>query len=77
LSTIPATNLLDLKLKWSSIAGSPIDRSIFATNVTNDEYYTTIPGLAQGTGFEVVGLGQPTMYGARVRYHFGKDGSAR
>ena len=77
LSTIPASNLLDLNLNWNSIEGSPIDLSIFATNVTNDHYYTTIPGLAQGTGFEVAGLGQPTMYGARLRYHFGKDGGAR
>jgi iron complex outermembrane receptor protein len=72
LSIIPATNLLDLNLNWNSIEGSPIDLSIFATNVTNDQYYTTIPGLAQGTGFETAGLGQPTMYGARLRYHFGK-----
>jgi iron complex outermembrane receptor protein len=72
LSILPPTNLLDLNLNWISIAGSPIDLSVFATNVTNDQYYTTIPGLAQGTGFETAGLGQPTMYGARLRYHFGK-----
>jgi iron complex outermembrane receptor protein len=72
LSTLPATNILDLNLNWNSIEGSPVDLSIFATNVTDDQYYTTIPGLAQGTGFETAGLGQATMYGARLRYHFGK-----
>jgi iron complex outermembrane receptor protein len=76
LSTIPATNLLDLNMNWNAIAGSPVDLSVFTTYVTNAKYYTTTPGLAQGTGCEVAGLGQPTMYGARLRYHVDNDGIA-
>jgi len=30
-----------------------------------------VPGIAIGTGFETASLGQPRMYGARIRVHFG------
>lgn len=71
LSILPGYGLLDLNANWDSVAGTPIDLSLFATNVTGKQYYTFIPGLAQGTGFEVAGIGEPTMYGLRVRYRFG------
>jgi iron complex outermembrane receptor protein len=72
-SYIPATNLLNLNLAWNAIAGSPVDVSFFATNVTQEHYYTFIPGLGSAQlGLETAVLGVPRMWGARVRYHFGK-----
>ena len=73
LDRVPATNFLDLNLNWEQMFGKPVDLSVFATNVTGDKYYTFIPGLMQGTGFETASLGQPTFYGVRVKIHFGDD----
>jgi iron complex outermembrane receptor protein len=70
LGLIPGTNLLNLNLNWNAIAGSPVDVSLFATNVTQDHYYGFVPGLAT-SGAEFAVLGQPRMWGGRVRYRFG------
>jgi len=73
LSYLPATNLLNLNASWNSIAGSPVDVSFFVTNLTQEHYYTFIPGLGSSQlGLETAVLGLPRMYGARVRYSFGK-----
>jgi iron complex outermembrane receptor protein len=70
---VPSTDLLNLNLNWNAIAGSPVDVSFFATNVTGKEYYQFIPGLASpGAGVEFGVLGEPRMYGARIRVRFGK-----
>jgi iron complex outermembrane receptor protein len=71
LCQIPSTNLLNLDLTWESIAGWPVDLSFFATNVTQKNYYDFVPGLAT-SGAEFAVLGEPRMYGARLRYRFGK-----
>jgi iron complex outermembrane recepter protein len=70
LGLIPSTNLLNLNLNWDSIFGSPIDLSVFGTNVTQKNYYNYVPGLAS-SGSEYAVLGVPRMYGARLRYRFG------
>jgi iron complex outermembrane receptor protein len=72
LGTLPATNLLNLYLNWDAIVGSPFDLSLFATNVTQDHYYTFVPGL-DSAGAEFASLGEPRMYGLRLRYRFGKS----
>jgi iron complex outermembrane receptor protein len=71
LGNLPATDLLNLNLGWNSVWGKPVDLAFFATNVTNKQYYTFIPGIAIGTGFETAQLGEPRMYGARIRLRFG------
>jgi len=71
LDFLPATDLLNLNLGWDSIMGKPVDLMFFATNVTNKQYYTYVPGIAIGTGFETAQLGQPRMYGGRIRVRFG------
>jgi iron complex outermembrane receptor protein len=68
---VPSTDLLNLNVNWNDVAGSPVDFSLFATNVTGKQYYQFIPGLA-ATGLEFGVLGEPRMYGARIRYRFGK-----
>jgi len=73
LGTLPPTNLLDLNANWDQVLGKPIDLSVFATNVTSEKYYTYVSGIASGVGFETAGLGAPTFYGVRIRYHFGED----
>jgi iron complex outermembrane receptor protein len=71
LGTLPATNLLNLNAMWESIFASTFDFSLFATNVTQDHYYLFVPGL-DSAGAEFASLGEPRMYGARLRYRFGK-----
>jgi iron complex outermembrane recepter protein len=70
LGYIPGHSLLNLDLGWTSIYGSGVDVTAFGTNVTNKNYYTFIPGLG-ANGFEVAALGEPRMYGVRLRYRFG------
>ncbi len=53
----------------AGIGGSPVDMSIFATNVTDEEYQTYVTGN-WGTGFELGQVGPPRMYGMRLRYNF-------
>ena len=44
---------------------------VFGTNLTDEEYYTFVPGLAEGAVFETAQLGLPRMYGVQLRYRFG------
>jgi iron complex outermembrane receptor protein len=73
LDFIGVTNLLGLNLNWQHVLNHPFDVSVFATNVTGDKYYTFIPGLIGGTGFETATVGAPAMYGVRLRYDFGEN----
>jgi iron complex outermembrane receptor protein len=70
LGTLDARDLLSLNASWESIAGTPVDVSAFATNVTGEKYYNFVPGLAT-SGSEFAVLGEPRMYGVRLRYRFG------
>ena len=70
-SYIQGTNLVNLNLNWNSVFGSHFDASLFATNVTNEKYFTFIPGLASTAGFENANVGEPRMYGGRLRFRFG------
>jgi iron complex outermembrane receptor protein len=70
---VPSVALLNLNLNWDSIGGSPVDLSIFATNATNTHYYTFTNN--QNVGFIMKNLGEPAMFGARLKYRFGADAS--
>ena len=74
LSYLPPLDLLNLNASWNSIAGLPVDVTIFATNVTKQRYYNFISGLGGSTftNFEMAAVGEPRMYGARLRYSFGR-----
>jgi iron complex outermembrane receptor protein len=65
-----ATNLLDLNLSWSKVANTPIDLSLFATNVTNKKYYVFSGGDGT-TGAEFENAGPPRTYGVRLKVAFG------
>jgi iron complex outermembrane receptor protein len=68
LRYLQARNLVNANLNWNKIAGTGFDLGIFGTNLTNQQYYTFVGGLIQSVGFETAQLGQPRMYGARLRY---------
>ena len=69
--TLPSYDLLNLNLNWKRIVGSPVDASFFVTNVTDEEYPVFVPGLYNGLGLEARVVGQPRMWGVRLRYSFG------
>jgi iron complex outermembrane receptor protein len=71
--TVPSYQLVDLNLNWASVGGAPVDLALFATNILNEKYYTFIGGGWQSTGVEYGTVGQPKMYGARLRFRFGGD----
>lgn len=71
-SIAPATDLLNLNLNWRSVGGSPVDVALFATNVTNQHYHVSSAGTGlASTGADFLILGQPRMFGARVKFNFG------
>ncbi|HTH26927.1 MAG TPA: TonB-dependent receptor [Sphingobium sp.] len=70
-SYLPAHDLVNLNLNWNSVAGSPVDLSLFATNVTKEYYYVFTPGVGQASPLEVAQLGEPRTYGLRLKYRFG------
>jgi iron complex outermembrane receptor protein len=72
LGLLPATNLVNLNLNWDSVGGLPIDLSAFVTNLTNEKYHFAIGGVASLAGYESFILGEPRMFGARLRYRFGR-----
>lgn len=63
-------NNVNLNLNWKSIAGQPVDLSLFVTNLTNEQYYTNLLG---GSSFNLDSgiINEPRMFGARVRVRFG------
>jgi iron complex outermembrane receptor protein len=70
-STLPSLGLLNLSFGWDAIAGTPIDLSLFATNVTKRKFYTFAAGLgSREVGFEIANVGEPRIYGLRLRYNF-------
>ncbi len=70
-SVSPSTDLLNLNLNWTGVGGTPIDLALFATNVTNQNYYVAQKGGQSTLGAEWIVLGEPRMYGMRLKYRFG------
>jgi iron complex outermembrane recepter protein len=68
---LDAYELLNLNLTWAQIFGIPMDLALFATNVLDEEYLTSVSGSLLSTGIETRGVGTPRMLGARLRYSFG------
>jgi iron complex outermembrane receptor protein len=69
--TLPSQENLNLNLNWNNIVGYPLDLSLFATNVTDKQYYLATAGTYQNFAYDVAYLNEPRMYGARLKYRFG------
>jgi iron complex outermembrane receptor protein len=69
-SYIQRRHLLDLNFDWRHVGGSPVDLSVFASNVLN-QYYWAYSATAPGIG-DFAQIGPPRMYGVRLRYSFGR-----
>ncbi|MFD1961359.1 TonB-dependent receptor domain-containing protein [Novosphingobium panipatense] len=73
LGILPSSNLWNLNLNWNSIGGSPVDLSGFITNLTNEKYPIFVGNSWASTGTESLILGQPRMYGLRLKVRFGGE----
>jgi iron complex outermembrane receptor protein len=71
-SRLAPRSLVNANLNWETIGGTPLDLSLFVTNLTKKKYYTGINGLITGLGFETATVGEPRMYGARLRIRLGE-----
>ncbi|MCB1686902.1 MAG: TonB-dependent receptor [Halioglobus sp.] len=69
-ATLPDYSLVNLNFDWNGIMGKPFDMSIFASNVFNEKYITSISATYEN-GVETGQVGVPRMYGVRVRYNWG------
>lgn len=67
---LDAYSLQNYNLGWAAILRLPLDLSVFVTNVHEERYTTYISGAYNALGFENRQVGQPRMYGARLRYRF-------
>ena len=72
---VPAYGLLNFNLDWESVFQSPFDAEFFMTNVTDGYYSTYQTDLISALGFASRLLGEPRMFGGRLRYHFGGPNS--
>jgi iron complex outermembrane receptor protein len=70
-SVLPASDLVNLNLTWNRIGGSPIDLGLFATNVTKEKYTVGAGNALRTVGADFIFVGEPRMFGARVRFNFG------
>ena len=68
---VPATDLLTLNLNWADVGGAPIDIALFATNVTNQNYRVASANGLSTLGADFAILGEPRMFGARLKFRFG------
>jgi iron complex outermembrane receptor protein len=67
-----AISQLDLNLDWRNVGGQPIDLGFFVTNLTKQVTYSLVQPLFNSFGFDVRYLGQPRMFGARLKVRFGQ-----
>jgi iron complex outermembrane receptor protein len=71
--TLDGYGLIGADLHWDSIARSPVDLEGFVTNLANKVYYNNLTQIYATTfGLASRYLGEPRMYGVRVRVRFGK-----
>lgn len=71
VASLDSYELVNLNLGWKAVMGSAFDAALFVTNALGEEYATYSPGLYSSGGMEFRVVGEPRMYGARIKYNFG------
>jgi iron complex outermembrane receptor protein len=62
---------MDWHVDWHSVAGRPVDVTFFMTNATNKFYWTNVTDLYNSLGFVPRTLGEPRIFGVRIRGRYG------
>ncbi|WP_373081031.1 TonB-dependent receptor [Zhongshania sp.] len=63
-------DLLNGNVSWFDIMGTPLDLTVFGTNLQDDDYTTYISGTDSSLGFSSRQVGSPRTIGARLKYNF-------
>ena len=67
---LPSLSLVNLSLDWKSVMSSRVDLSAFVTNLLGKKYYVSSSGFLVSTGLGSGSVGEPRMFGGRVRVNF-------
>lgn len=67
---LPGSKVINANINWENVAGMPIDAAFFVTNVTNAKTYLHV-NVQSSAGFLSSIIGEPRMYGLRLKYKFG------
>ncbi len=66
---LPSSKIANINVNWEKVGGMPIDASLFITNITNSITYLHV-NVQTTSGFRSFVVGEPRIWGARVRYSF-------
>jgi iron complex outermembrane recepter protein len=67
---LPGSKVINANINWESVGGMPIDAAFFITNLTNAKTYLHV-NVQSTAGFLSSIIGEPRMYGLRLKYRFG------
>lgn len=68
---VPGTNVVNLNLNWANVGGMPVDAAFFVTNLTKELVILNINDNSS-RGFRSGLIGEPRMWGVRLKYRFGE-----
>jgi len=66
----PATDILNLNVKWENVMSKPVDLAFFMTNVTNKVFPIGVGQSWNSAGFENLLYSPPRMFGFRLKWRF-------
>lgn len=64
---------LNLRLDWANVAGSSFDMAVFVNNVMDEIHAASMNSFYSVNGTANAIYSEPRMWGAEVRYRFGKQ----
>jgi iron complex outermembrane receptor protein len=67
---LPDYTLVNFNVNWERAFNRPLDLEFFMTNALDRHYYTYYWLLASQLGFNAADVGEPRIYGVRLRVHF-------
>ncbi len=59
------------RIDWRDVLNSPVDVSLFVTNLLDADYGTGGIAVYNAAGFSTYVWSEPRMFGAQLKYHFG------
>lgn len=62
--------MVDARLDWNDISGSPLDVALFARNITNHTHYIGYGNNLQSLGMSQATYNEPRTYGVQLRIQF-------
>jgi iron complex outermembrane receptor protein len=68
---LPSYTMFNLNVNWANVGGLPVDAAFFMTNVTNEKTFLHV-NVQSSSGYLTHIIGEPKMYGVRLKYRFGE-----